>query len=98
MTLLLSKVCFVDIDKNIDDLEEIGKDELRQCINRKDEQDWKEDMQNKDSLKYYRKEKKHMKESRMWQNNSNDRIIRLFHSNSLLLNDKINKTADTKNA
>jgi len=55
-------------------------------------------MQNKDSLKYYRKEKKHMKESRMWQNNNNDRIIRLFHSNSLLLNDKIGKTADTKNA
>ena len=64
-------------------------------------------MQNKDSLKYYRKEKKHMKESRMWQNNNNDNnynnnrlplLIRLFHSNSLLLNDKISKTADTKNA
>jgi len=55
-------------------------------------------MQNKDSLKYYWKEKKHMKESRMWQNNNNDRIIRLFHSNSLLLNDKIGKTADTKTA
>ena len=81
--------------KNID-LKEIGKYELRQCINRKDEQNWKEDMQNKDGLKYYRKQKKHMEESRMWQNNNNDRIIRSFHSNSLLLNDKISKTADKK--
>jgi len=40
----ICKEYFTNIDKNIDDLEEIGKDELRQCINRKDEQDWKEDM------------------------------------------------------
>ena len=93
------KVCKVylkDIGINLDQLEEIERKVLEKKIKQIEKKAWKEELNSKSSLQYYKQVKKDIKEERMWKNSQDETVIRLFQSGSILTKDKVGKSDNEK--
>jgi hypothetical protein len=70
-------------DLNLTMIENMSRLKLKNIINKIEKEEWLEEMKKKKSLCYYRLEKKEIGKSRMWRNNKEERVVRMFQSGAV---------------
>ena len=84
------------IDISLADLNNMVRQELRNKINRKEQEEWRASLRDKEDLKFYRLYKTKLGEERLWTNSKRDKIIKMYQSGTVLLKGKTGKSEEEK--
>ena len=79
-----------------EELEEMTRTEIRKRCRRANDSEWRSGMEDKSSLKHYRKWKKVMGRGRMWMSCRQHRSIKAMQGNTLLTKGRIGATEEDK--
>ena len=84
----MTKTYLKQVNLTLEGVSTMGKEEIKKYMKKWDEERWKEEMENKTSIKIYRKHKQHVEEDPIYDNTPASTILYQARTNTLPLNDR----------